>query len=230
MNLEKNFIRFVYEYPDTEMIKRKKLHSLRVAAIAEDIGGTDKHFITGLLHDVGRFPQAEKFQTFNDDLSLDHGNLGYEIVQNWGVDDPEILLSIKYHNKLSVPDIPEKQFCSVIRDADILDIMDLKARGELPLFKDDAKSDIVSEDAKRLIENRQLFPNSIRRLGSINRYLGMLAYVFELKNPKSFELLKEKKLLDRVCILHSEIPETEEYLQNLYMYLYKYCDSIASHQ
>lgn len=225
MNLEKQFIKFVNEFPDTEMIKRKKLHSLRVASLAEDIGKDDKYFVSGLLHDIGRFPQAKQFETYNDDLSIDHGDLGYQIAKEWGIKDSEILLSIKYHNKLSVPDIPEKNFCSVIRDADIIDILELKIRGEVPLCQGDASLDSISEDVKILIENQKLIPNKLRRQNDINRYLGALAYIFELKNKRSFEILNERNILSKICILHSKNQETEEYLQKLYNDLNSYCNA-----
>ena len=62
MNIEKTFLHYLNSFPDIEMIERKKLHSLRVAGLAEYIGGTEKHFAAGLVHDVGRFPQALKYE------------------------------------------------------------------------------------------------------------------------------------------------------------------------
>ena len=35
----------------------------------------------GLLHDIGRFEQLKRYNTFVDSKSIDHGLLGYEILK-----------------------------------------------------------------------------------------------------------------------------------------------------
>lgn len=123
------------------MMKLKLDHSLRVAANANSIveefewdsGEKDCAFIIGLYHDIGRFLQWEKYQTFSDPQSVDHGELGVsllhdeKLLQLLKLEDQEIILhSIGYHNKRYIPDglhDRKLQHLKVIREADRLDIL-----------------------------------------------------------------------------------------------------------
>ena len=64
-------------------IKLKIDHTYRVAELCELIARdlnldeyeTDVAWLTGMLHDVGRFEQIKRYNTFNDAQSVDHANL-----------------------------------------------------------------------------------------------------------------------------------------------------------
>lgn len=86
----------------------------------------------GLLHDVGRFEQFVKYQTYSDNKSISHSNLAVDIIRAEGVldglDSAEkgiILAAVKYHG---IKDLPEGlddktlMHCKIVRDADKLDI------------------------------------------------------------------------------------------------------------
>ena len=88
--------------------------------------------IAAYLHDVGRFEQYKKYGTFDDRVSIDHGDLSAEIVQREnllaGLDEIRtkvILYAVRYHNK-KVPPIDlgdvEKVNLGVLRDADKMDV------------------------------------------------------------------------------------------------------------
>lgn len=72
-----------------ERIKLKVLHSYKVSTIAKeialDIGLSEKDVclaeIIGLFHDIGRFEQVKRYQTFLDSKSVDHAELGVSILQ-----------------------------------------------------------------------------------------------------------------------------------------------------
>lgn len=112
----KIFWNFVNKYDTSNSnILRKIIHSFAVAdncfAIAckfqLDESSRNFSYLLGLFHDLGRFPQWEKYQTYNDKKSIDHGDLSSEIVDKMNCEDlfiterqKEILsLSIKYHTK-----------------------------------------------------------------------------------------------------------------------------------
>ena len=65
----------------------KRDHSLRVHAFAVRIAKIEAPDLlplcraAALMHDIGRFEQFERFGTFRDDVSVDHGNLGAEILK-----------------------------------------------------------------------------------------------------------------------------------------------------
>ncbi len=125
---------------DHPLIEVKRAHSRRVAVtcreLAADLGFPDDDAAAceamGVLHDTGRFGQYARYRTFSDEGSVNHGELGWEIVREEGVLDmlPErtrtgALLGIRYHNLLEIPaDVPGDllPFVRLIRDADKLDI------------------------------------------------------------------------------------------------------------
>lgn len=88
---------------------------------------------TALLHDLSRFEQFQRFHTFNDAESFDHGDRSAELAASgdWleGFEPEErdaILTAIRIHNKLAVPPgLPERTdlLARAIRDADKLDII-----------------------------------------------------------------------------------------------------------
>lgn len=133
-----------YRNPDGSMhlvMKLKLDHSLRVAAdcreIARELGWSSAEVFTaetvGLLHDVSRFPQFAAHRTFLDHKSFNHGERGYEILQEAGVlatldtvEQAEIFNSVRYHNLRDIPpDLTPDclRFLKLVRDADKLDIL-----------------------------------------------------------------------------------------------------------
>lgn len=88
--------------------------------------------LMGLLHDVGRFRQWEKYQTFNDADSEDHADLGVKVIVTLPFydmlsdqDKSLLLFAIKNHNKKEIAQAPDKihlMFAKLLRDADKLDI------------------------------------------------------------------------------------------------------------
>ena len=72
-----------------ENLKRKYGHSYRVMMISSEIAKSLKlnqeqielAEIIGLLHDIARFDQYSIYHTFSDVKSIDHGDLGVEILK-----------------------------------------------------------------------------------------------------------------------------------------------------
>ena len=122
-------------------IKKKYDHSLRVQKKCEEIAISKKYnkekytlaSLIGLLHDYGRFYQWDKYKTFTDKDSIDHGDYAVkklfeenEIIDFYKNKNNYIIIyeSIKYHNKYEVPkEVQSKEMCNLIRDADKLDIL-----------------------------------------------------------------------------------------------------------
>ncbi len=124
-------------------VSLKIAHTYRVADIAEKVAdsvGADADFswLLGLLHDIGRFEQLRRYGTFIDRKSVDHAELGADIlfqeglIDRFTIDDIDIdewekvtETAIRLHNKLSLPDdlAPEtKLYARILRDADKADI------------------------------------------------------------------------------------------------------------
>ena len=89
MNIEEEFKKYVSKFDlNDDSVSRKYYHSLRVMdkarKIAESIELSEEYIniatIVGLLHDYGRFEQWKRYHTFADGKSIDHGDLGVEIL------------------------------------------------------------------------------------------------------------------------------------------------------
>ncbi|HIJ95976.1 MAG TPA: HD domain-containing protein [Desulfuromonadales bacterium] len=85
-----------------------------------------------LLHDVGRFPQYQRWRTFRDSESDNHARLAIDVIRQEKLldkfDPAERLLieeAIRFHNLLEVPaqfQSASRLYINLIRDADKIDI------------------------------------------------------------------------------------------------------------
>ena len=159
------FQEYVSHYDaENPMISDKVAHTFRVAENAEQIALhtscpelADFAWFLGLLHDIGRFEQVRRYGTFADGQSVDHAELGADILFREGLIDrfptedlPEgwrdtAEKAIRLHNKLTLPDCwPGKDgrrtqlLCRILRDADKIDIFRVNA--EVPLEQRAGKS------------------------------------------------------------------------------------------
>jgi len=108
-----------FKYDDEKIMSNltnKKLHTLRVCKnikfLSKSLNLSSSEIrlaeIIALFHDIGRFEQFAKYQTFKDEISIDHANLGltilndYEVLKDASMEDKAVILeAIGYHNKYS---------------------------------------------------------------------------------------------------------------------------------
>ena len=82
----KAFDKYVANYNiEDAKIKLKYNYTFEVAnlsdAIARNIGANaDIAWLCGMLHDIGRFEQVRKYQTFSDAFSVDHVMFGADLL------------------------------------------------------------------------------------------------------------------------------------------------------
>ena len=110
------FDRYVSKYNAYDpKIKLKIDHTYRVADLAETIANevrvdADLAWLCGMLHDIGRFEQVKRYNTFTDALSVDHAEFGADLLFKNGLIDrfdlnlsqQELLIlevSVRYHSK-----------------------------------------------------------------------------------------------------------------------------------
>lgn len=89
--------------------------------------------LAALYHDVARFEQYLRFNTFKDRDSINHGQLGAEILEqsSWLSSETDwinkaVVQAVRLHNQFALPeDLPseEETVVKVVRDADKLDIL-----------------------------------------------------------------------------------------------------------
>lgn len=195
-------------------INRKYYHSLRVMDIAELIAKNEKFIdkdielalLIGLLHDYARFAQWEKYKTYSDKDSIDHGDLAVKLlfenkeIENYYQNEEyydEIYDAIKYHNKISIKDnlsVHNNNLCKMIRDADKIDIFYLYGSDEL-LFKEDDKP--INEKVKKDFYKEQQI-SYLDIISKNDKIILSLGLVFDINYKYSFEYIKENKLIEKM--------------------------------
>lgn len=203
------------------MLELKLKHSKRVSGICSEMAysmGWDEDgdswmaHSAGLLHDVGRFPQYKKYGTFFDSISVDHGDLGAEIILkqfDWeGIPDnlmENIISAVKFHNKKKVPTdlkLGAYKWSCLVRDADKIDIYRMVEeridKGTifemLPRhqFSEGLSSDLVEEI-------RTTGSGSYSNARSLQDYrLIQLTWGCDLNFPISAATLKKEKIIERI--------------------------------
>ena len=142
--LRARFVALASEYAERlgerrEHIVIKRDHSLRVHALATKIVAAEgltppaAHLAAALVHDVGRFPQFERFGTYRDDESVDHGEEGARFLEGgnfleaFGPHERACITeAVRLHNKRLLPpgmDPLARSICDLVRDADKIDIV-----------------------------------------------------------------------------------------------------------
>lgn len=156
------FDSYVAAYDATNpRIALKVEHTLRVAELCERIAretgftpaGVDLAWLCGMLHDIGRFEQLRRWDTFSDAASTSHAALGVEVLfgskGDTGVADDDgsaagtigiihrfidpndeleevIRAAVGFHSDYRLPEdlnVRTHAICDVVRDADKLDIL-----------------------------------------------------------------------------------------------------------
>ncbi|WP_430972108.1 HD domain-containing protein [Sunxiuqinia rutila] len=206
-----------------DLLMLKKEHSLRVAKLSgqvatnlmleeEDILLAE---VIGLLHDLGRFEQFEKHQTFDDQVAGNHAELGVALLKEqvfFSAFSEEhqnlICQAILNHNKESLSLKEDKlvvTYSQILRDADKLDIWEtcvknLKRDGN---FKYSAISlnlpstGMVNDNIVRSIENQKQAKRKDMQ-SVIDFKLMLMSMVFDLNFRVSFQLLSEKQLIKQL--------------------------------
>ena len=229
-----NYCRTFYS-PDGEDQKNivlKELHTQQVSSNMRSIAGAVLHNrnkiiiaeAIGLLHDVGRFPQYARYKTFRDSISVNHGKLGAEVIEEENVlgriplNEQEVIIeAVRFHNAFAVPDGLDHEttfFLKMVRDADKLDIWRVFAE-----FYE--KGTAERESAVGLgLPDRPEYSDSVlgclaeKRLATLadlktlNDFRIMqLTWVYDLNFPVSCRLASERGMIDRII---STLPQTED--------------------
>lgn len=220
---KRNFKKYVKGYNCKNFnIKRKVKHTYRVMKITKRISrrehfskeDTNLALIIALLHDIARFEQFTKFNTFRDVDSFDHGEMAVQILQKnnfirkfikTNKYDEIIYKAIANHNKYKVElnlNLNEEKFVKLIRDADKVDILNeaanifWKTNQEKKLINNSKVDEEVFNCIlrKKTIQRRK---NTSRRI-SINSVLVYIAFVFDINYKSSFNILRRKKYVNKI--------------------------------
>ncbi|MCX8031578.1 MAG: HD domain-containing protein [Thermodesulfovibrionales bacterium] len=178
-----------------------------------------------LFHDIGRFEQLKRYKTFKDSISVNHGLLGAQILEETKVlnalphEESQIIIqSVKFHNAIKMPDLKDARsilHLKLIRDADKLDIWrifkayfldneDMGSAAGLGL-PDTAgyNKDLLNE-----IYSRKIVPlSNVKNLNDFK--IMQTSWVFDLNYKESYQIFKERHYIDTL----SSISDAEDILK-----------------
>lgn len=204
--------------PNEGRIKLKIDHIKRVAVmskkIAQNLNLSDEKVklaeLIGLFHDIGRFKQAELYNTFNDRISVNHAELSIKVlfdenlIDNFNVEEKYkkiIRLAVLNHNKNKIDNNlneDEMLFAKIIRDADKLDIYHTICEYDFPsIFW---YPDFNSGPINNLIMNdfiKHHFVNYSNIKSNSDQIPIFYAYIFDFYFEFSLIFLRNKKYLDK---------------------------------
>lgn len=234
-HVQDTFRNYTNAYDSTdEKIKLKIAHTYRVAGLCERIAQSENlsgeeielAWLLGMLHDVGRFEQLKRYDTFNDAMSIDHAKLGAEIlfgnenrIRDYiedGTEDSLVETAILTHNAYRLPerlDARTEKFCHVLRDADKIDI--LRVNVEVPLEEiynttiEDVQNAVVTEAVMDNFFTHCATPRQIKK-SSVDHLVGHISLVYELVFPESIRIVKNDGYLERLMHFESRNPQTQK--------------------
>ena len=224
------FKNYVQKYnAENPKIALKIAHSYRVQELSKTIAENlklDKEQIDlaeliGLLHDIGRFEQVKRYDTFEDRFSVNHAELGVEILKEnnflseFCKDEKHhktIYTAISNHNKFKIEEgLYEEDLiqAKIIRDADKIDIFNVlgKEKFETVYNQKEITNDYISDKVlEDFLQGKQTERKYFKT--NMDNWISDIGMIFDLNFNISFKILKEKdyinKMMDRTKIKEME--------------------------
>lgn len=243
----KVFNEYVKSYDITNpKVELKVKHTYSVVnkakAIAESLnmGQTeiDLASLIALLHDIGRFEQLKRYNSFYDNLTVDHADFGVKLlfedklIEKFSDDrnnDAVIYKAIKNHNKYTIESgLNERELmhAKIIRDADKIDNLEIKCTLPLePIFdktKEEIEKQKITDEVYQSFLKHQTVLSSTRKT-DLDVWLSHFAFVFDLNFRYCFFEILNNKYID---ILYNRLDyqnnETKVRMQVIYQEVMNY--------
>lgn len=218
--------------PSNPRISLKIAHTYRVASLCDEIAPYDNDlaWLCGLLHDIGRFEQVRRFDTFNDSVSVSHARLGAEVlfdqpaldhplIRDFVEDsacDELIRCAILTHSDYRLPsDLDDRtlMLCNVLRDADKIDI--LKVNCICPIddiygvSEDDMTSSELSPAVVDAFYEHRTIPRGIRQYPA-DVLVSHICFAWELVYPQSVRIMLRQGYLQQMLGRSFSNPSTQQ--------------------
>lgn len=215
-------------YSDDEDFQRnislKEDHTFRVCSNILEIGRGESLDEDGLaiaeavslLHDVGRFEQYRQYGTFRDADSVNHAELGAQILEDYEVLSPLfprertiIAHAVEFHNAFAIPKTltgEARFFLKMIRDADKLDIWRVfidyfskpeEERASAAGLGLPDKPKCTPEVVEQMSAGKMVRLSTIKTLNDFK--IMQLSWIYDLNFNTSFQLLSERDCITRLA-------------------------------
>ena len=203
-------------------IALKIAHTYHVAdnceEIAKSIGlrceDADFAWLSGMLHDIGRFEQVKRYTTFIDSESVDHAEFGADLLfgkEHLAPDyygerayDEMLETVIRQHNKYRIDAVVTGRtltFCNILRDADKVDILRVNVETPMEEIYNVSEEELLSSGVSDKVMAQVREHHAVNRdvmVSPAEHLIGHIALSFELVYPKSRELAKKQGYLDKM--------------------------------
>lgn len=205
---------------ENDKVRLKIVHTYGVVEcsrqIAERLGLSDEEKelaqIIGLLHDIGRFEQLKRFDSFEPG-TMDHAAFGVEILFTEGMirefvredtQDAVIRTAILRHSDFKLTGIADERtllHARLIRDADKLDNCRVKLEDTVEILLDVSAEEVGRSDISPEVMEQFMRRESIRsdtRRTKMDYWLSYLAYFFDINFDVSLDIIREQRYAERI--------------------------------
>ncbi len=198
---------------------------------------TDLAGIIALLHDIGRFEQLKRFDSFQPD-TMDHAAYGAELLFKEGmirqfVEDSSfdsiIRDAILYHSMYQLPELKSSQallHAKLIRDADKLDNCRVKLQESVETLlgaskEEVGKTSVTSKVAETFFRNECILSSD--RVTKMDYWVSYIAYFFDINFSESLSIIQEQDFVSRIIhrIPYSD-PDTALLMSQMEHYMNEY--------
>ena len=230
---------------ENDKVKLKIVHTYGVVAQSTEIAdrmklsGEERTLaqIIALLHDIGRFEQLKRFDSFLPD-TMDHAAYGVQVLFEEGMIrrfvpedtwDETIRTAIARHSDFKLSGITDERtlfHARLIRDADKLDNCRVKLEDALETFMGAPAEVIGAQDISPKIREDAFAGRSILssdRVTLMDYWVSYVAYFYDLNFRESLDIVEENDFVRRIIrrIPYSN-PATRESMEELEKRLLRY--------
>lgn len=215
------FAKYLEDYDkNDDKIQLKIVHTYGVVACSEEIAkrmhlpaeDLELAKMIGLLHDIGRFEQLRRFQSFDDSI-MSHAAYGVKVlfeegmierfVQERSYDDI-IRTAIAKHSDYKLEGIADERtllHAKIIRDADKLDNCRVKVEDSIETLLDATAEEVgqqyISDKVyEACIDGRSVL--SADRITKMDYWVSYMAYFHDLNFRESWDIVKEKNYVSKM--------------------------------
>lgn len=241
---KERFASYVANYAMNDpKISLKAVHTYKVAELCQRIGESLKlegqelfiAWMCGLLHDIGRFEQVTRYNTFVDADSMDHALLSTQILFGETGDKTGILRefiemtdyddilykAILYHSAYRIPEDlteQEKMYCDILRDADKIDIFRVNLETPMEEIYNTTTEELYSahvtpEVLQAFMEHHAVL-RSLKKT-PVDNVVGHISLFYELVYPECREIALKQGYLKRLSEFESLCSETRAIFEKI---------------
>lgn len=244
---KRKFEEYLSDYDrENDKVRLKIVHTYGVTEYSRQIAGRlglsreDQELaqMIGLLHDIGRFEQLKRYDSFEPD-TMDHAAFGVWILFEEGLIrsfiedgrwDPVIRTAIARHSDFRLEGIEEERellHARIIRDADKLDNCRVKLEDDIETILGVSEKEVgktkISREVLEQFRRKESILSSMRKT-KMDYWLSYLAYFFDINYKVSVELICEHDYVNRLIgrIPYSD-SETRSQMEEVRDMLLQYC-------